>query len=213
MTQLPPHLQPDSPDASSSTRVAGDRPFYKKKRYWIPAALIAVVLALPSDDQGADVVATEASLVGTTSRPGPSPSPSPTVDAAKLAAQKAAAGKAAADKAAAEKAAADKVAAEAAQAAAEKAAAEAVAAAAAEAQRVAAAEAARVEAARVEAERVAAAAAAAAVAAAAAPPPAPAAFYQNCTAVKAAGAAPIYPGDPGWQSKFDRDKDGVGCET
>ena len=46
--------------------------------------------------------------------------------------------------------------------------------------------------------------------------PAPAApsdvYYENCTAVKAAGAAPIHPGDPGWQSKFDRDKDGVGCE-
>lgn len=37
-------------------------------------------------------------------------------------------------------------------------------------------------------------------------------YYQNCTAVRNAGAAPIYPGDPGWQSKFDRDKDGVGCE-
>ena len=51
---------------------------------------------------------------------------------------------------------------------------------------------------------------------AAAPAPAPAApsdvYYENCTAVKAAGAAPIHPGDPGWQSKFDRDKDGVGCE-
>lgn len=37
-------------------------------------------------------------------------------------------------------------------------------------------------------------------------------YYQNCTAVKAAGAAPIYPGDPGFQSKFDRDNDGIGCE-
>lgn len=48
-----------------------------------------------------------------------------------------------------------------------------------------------------------------------APPPAPAApvvFYQNCDAVRAAGAAPIRVGDPGFQSKFDRDKDGVGCE-
>jgi hypothetical protein len=46
--------------------------------------------------------------------------------------------------------------------------------------------------------------------------PAPAApadvYYENCTAVRAAGAAPIHPGDPGWQQKFDRDKDGVGCE-
>jgi endonuclease YncB( thermonuclease family) len=37
-------------------------------------------------------------------------------------------------------------------------------------------------------------------------------FYANCDAVRAAGADPIYPGDPGWQQKFDRDKDGVGCE-
>jgi hypothetical protein len=37
-------------------------------------------------------------------------------------------------------------------------------------------------------------------------------YYQNCTAVRAAGAAPIYPGDPGWQTKFDGDGDGVGCE-
>lgn len=38
-------------------------------------------------------------------------------------------------------------------------------------------------------------------------------FYQNCTAVKAAGVAPIRAGDPGWDTKFDRDGDGVGCES
>ncbi len=38
------------------------------------------------------------------------------------------------------------------------------------------------------------------------------ASYQNCDAVRAAGAAPIHPGDPGWQQKFDRDGDGIGCE-
>jgi hypothetical protein len=38
-------------------------------------------------------------------------------------------------------------------------------------------------------------------------------WYANCTAVKAAGAAPIYSGDPGYSSKLDRDGDGVGCET
>ncbi|SFT93976.1 Excalibur calcium-binding domain-containing protein [Geodermatophilus amargosae] len=52
---------------------------------------------------------------------------------------------------------------------------------------------------------------------AAAPAPAPAPVggptYANCTEVKAAGAAPIHPGDPGWQPKFDRDGDGVGCES
>ena len=37
-------------------------------------------------------------------------------------------------------------------------------------------------------------------------------YYQNCTAVRAAGAAPIHAGDPGWQPKFDADGDGVGCE-
>ena len=47
------------------------------------------------------------------------------------------------------------------------------------------------------------------------PSPAPAprsAHYANCDDVRAHGAAPIYAGDPGWQSKFDRDHDGVGCE-
>ncbi|WP_226758822.1 excalibur calcium-binding domain-containing protein [Arthrobacter sp. SO3] len=45
-----------------------------------------------------------------------------------------------------------------------------------------------------------------------APAPAPAAFYANCTAVKAAGAAPIYAGQPGYSRSLDRDGDGVGCE-
>ncbi len=38
-------------------------------------------------------------------------------------------------------------------------------------------------------------------------------YYQNCTEVKAAGAAPITANDPGWQSKFDRDGDGIGCDS
>ena len=46
-----------------------------------------------------------------------------------------------------------------------------------------------------------------------APAPAPAAYYKNCDDVRAHGAAPIHPGDPGWQQKFDRDQDGVGCES
>lgn len=37
--------------------------------------------------------------------------------------------------------------------------------------------------------------------------------YANCSAVRAAGAAPIYAGDPGYSSKLDRDGDGVGCEN
>ncbi|WP_146930064.1 excalibur calcium-binding domain-containing protein [Cellulomonas xylanilytica] len=36
--------------------------------------------------------------------------------------------------------------------------------------------------------------------------------YQNCDAVRAAGADPIYAGDPGYSGKLDRDGDGVGCE-
>ncbi|MGU3291145.1 GmrSD restriction endonuclease domain-containing protein [Williamsia sp. M5A3_1d] len=37
-------------------------------------------------------------------------------------------------------------------------------------------------------------------------------YYANCAAVRAAGAAPIRPGDPGYSTKLDRDRDGVGCE-
>ncbi|MGP5220462.1 excalibur calcium-binding domain-containing protein [Arthrobacter rhombi] len=37
-------------------------------------------------------------------------------------------------------------------------------------------------------------------------------FYKNCTAVRAAGADPIYAGQPGYSRKLDRDGDGVGCE-
>ncbi len=36
--------------------------------------------------------------------------------------------------------------------------------------------------------------------------------YANCTEVRAAGAAPIYPGDPGFQPRFDRSGNGVGCQ-
>lgn len=38
-------------------------------------------------------------------------------------------------------------------------------------------------------------------------------FYDNCTEVKEAGAAPIYAGQPGFGSHLDRDGDGVACET
>ncbi|QGH70877.1 DUF1524 domain-containing protein [Pseudactinotalea sp. HY158] len=37
-------------------------------------------------------------------------------------------------------------------------------------------------------------------------------YYKNCTAVRAAGAAPIFAGQPGYTRKLDRDGDGVGCE-
>jgi outer membrane biosynthesis protein TonB len=38
-------------------------------------------------------------------------------------------------------------------------------------------------------------------------------YYANCSAVRAAGAAPIYRGEPGYSSKLDRDGDGVACEN
>ncbi|GAA1355375.1 hypothetical protein GCM10009612_19560 [Streptomyces beijiangensis] len=37
-------------------------------------------------------------------------------------------------------------------------------------------------------------------------------YYKNCAAVRAAGAAPIHVGDPGYGRHLDRDGDGVGCE-
>ena len=37
-------------------------------------------------------------------------------------------------------------------------------------------------------------------------------YYANCTAARAAGAAPVMRGEPGYSRKLDRDNDGVGCE-
>ncbi|MEW1812361.1 excalibur calcium-binding domain-containing protein [Pseudarthrobacter phenanthrenivorans] len=117
-----------------------------------------------------------------------------------------AAEKAAADKAAAEKAAAEQAAA-AAKAAADKAAADKAAA-----DQAAAAKAAADQAAAAAAQKAAKAPAPAPVAVPAAPAPAPAAYYANCSAAKAAGAAPLYRGQPGYSSALDRDGDGVACE-
>ena len=36
--------------------------------------------------------------------------------------------------------------------------------------------------------------------------------YRNCAAARAAGAAPVRRGDPGYAPWLDRDSDGVGCE-
>ncbi|MEN2738232.1 excalibur calcium-binding domain-containing protein [Microbacterium sp. X-17] len=36
--------------------------------------------------------------------------------------------------------------------------------------------------------------------------------YKNCDAVRAAGAAPLYRGQPGYTAKLDRDGDGIACE-
>ncbi len=56
------------------------------------------------------------------------------------------------------------------------------------------------------------------------PDPAPRSFYQaepaaasytyfaNCSEARAAGAAPVHAGDPGYAMHLDRDRDGVGCE-
>ncbi|GAA4481227.1 hypothetical protein GCM10023094_28970 [Rhodococcus olei] len=43
-------------------------------------------------------------------------------------------------------------------------------------------------------------------------PPASSTYYANCAAVRAAGAAPLYAGSPGYSTKLDRDGDGVACE-
>ena len=91
--------------------------------------------------------------------------------------------KIAADKAAAEKAAADK-------AAADNAAADAAAA-------------------KLAAEQAAAQQAVPQVPAA----PAPASvYYANCTAARAAGAAPLSAGQPGYRAGLDRDNDGIACD-
>ena len=120
----------------------------------------------------------------------------------KIAAEKAAVDKAAAEKVAAEKAAADKAGAEkaaAAKAAADKAAADAAAA------KLAAEQAAAQQA--VPQAPVQQAAPQVPVA------PAPSTVqYANCTAARAAGAAPIYAGTPGYGKHLDRDGDGVGCD-
>jgi hypothetical protein len=95
--------------------------------------------------------------------------------------------------------------------AAEKAVAEKAVADKAAADQAAAAQAAAEQAARDEAARQ--AAQAPAPAAPVAPAPAPAAVsYANCTAARAAGAAPIYAGQPGYGTHLDRDRDGIGCD-
>ena len=37
-------------------------------------------------------------------------------------------------------------------------------------------------------------------------------YYPNCTAARAAGAAPVRRGEPGYARHLDRDGDGVGCD-
>lgn len=37
-------------------------------------------------------------------------------------------------------------------------------------------------------------------------------YYKNCSEARAAGAAPIYRGEPGYRPALDRDNDGIACE-
>ena len=39
-----------------------------------------------------------------------------------------------------------------------------------------------------------------------------AAPFRNCTEARAAGAAPVRVGQPGYGTHLDRDRDGIGCE-
>jgi hypothetical protein len=36
--------------------------------------------------------------------------------------------------------------------------------------------------------------------------------FSSCEDAVAAGAAPMYKGDPGYSPKLDRDKDGIACD-
>jgi len=51
-----------------------------------------------------------------------------------------------------------------------------------------------------------------AVAAAPAPEPESDVYYEGCNAVRAAGAAPLYRGQPGYREGMDGDLDGIACE-
>ncbi len=43
-------------------------------------------------------------------------------------------------------------------------------------------------------------------------PATPQGAFRNCSEARAAGAAPVHRGDPGYGPHLDRDNDGVGCE-
>nr|WP_052712089.1 excalibur calcium-binding domain-containing protein [Domibacillus indicus] len=38
-------------------------------------------------------------------------------------------------------------------------------------------------------------------------------YYKNCSEARAAGAAPVHKGEPGYASHLDRDGDGIGCDS
>ena len=37
-------------------------------------------------------------------------------------------------------------------------------------------------------------------------------YFANCAAARAAGATPLYAGQPGYRPEMDGDRDGVACE-
>ncbi|MFI6866127.1 excalibur calcium-binding domain-containing protein [Nocardia sp. NPDC050406] len=37
-------------------------------------------------------------------------------------------------------------------------------------------------------------------------------YYKNCAAARAAGAAPLHRGEPGYRSELDADGDGTACD-
>jgi hypothetical protein len=45
------------------------------------------------------------------------------------------------------------------------------------------------------------------------PAPVPDAYYANCAEARAAGAAPLAAGEPGYRSGLDRDNDGIACDS
>ncbi|WP_421735742.1 excalibur calcium-binding domain-containing protein [Cellulomonas sp.] len=112
----------------------------------------------------------------------------------------------------AERVAAEAAAARAAQAAADEAARQAQAAADAEAARVAAEAAAAAAAKTAPAKPVTTAPTAPTPGKAPVASPAPTVYYKSCDAVRAAGAAPLRTGDPGYSKELDRDGDGIACE-
>ncbi|WP_423920572.1 excalibur calcium-binding domain-containing protein [Frigoribacterium sp. 2-23] len=175
------------------------------------AVLVAGSMIAPASADGAPGGGKPAALVEASASASASSAAKAKAEEKKRAAEKAAAEVAAQKKA-------DEEAAAAAAAAQAQAEAEAAAAAQAEADRVAAeqAAAAAAAAAAAEAQRAAdqaEAQRAADQAARAAAPAAPSStYYKNCDAVRAAGKAPIYVGQPGYAKHLDRDGDGIGCE-
>ena len=125
----------DPKDAKGQVKAvkAYQRPFYKKKRYIIPSALLAVVIISQVTNSGSAPTSETVAAPVSSSLPVATQPPAPTVDPAQQKASADAEAKVVADKAAADKAAADKavadqaVADQAASAAAEKAAAGTVA--------------------------------------------------------------------------------------